>query len=350
MSARLVRLAAAQVTPVFLDRAGTVEKAVAIVKEAGENGADLIAFPETWIPGYPLWIFGAAGWDDPASKRAFARLQANAVEVPGPETDALCEAARAAGVMVVMGLNERERGYSTGTLYNSLLYISARGEILGVHRKLLPTHAERMLWGQGDASGLRVYDTPIGRVGGTICWEHWMPLSRFAMHAQAEQIHVAAWPELPDIHHLASRHYAFEGRCFVICIGSYLRMSDIPKDFELLPILDAAGQFGDDPDELIPGGSGVIGPDGQWIVGPVSGREEIIYVDVDLDAIALEQMAFDAVGHYNRPDILQLTVDDRPRRPVTWLSDSRSVKPVAQDRVVPEDASMPAGAVTLQDG
>lgn len=320
MGTETVRLAAAQVTPVFLDRKGTINKAVSVITEAGANGADLVAFPETWVPCYPLWIYGAAGWDDAASKRAFARLQANSVEVPSADTDALCEAARRAGVMVVMGINERDCTYSAGTLYNSLLYISAEGEIMGVHRKLHPTHAERMLWGQGDGSGLQVYDTRIGRVGGSICWEHWMPLGRFAMHAKGEQIHIAAWPEVPDIHQLASRHYAFEGRCFVVCVGSYLRMSDIPDDFELKSVLDAAGQFGDDPEELIPGGSGIIGPDSQWVAGPVVGREEIIYADVDMEAIAREQMAFDAVGHYNRPDIFQLTVDDRPRNQVRWMN------------------------------
>lgn len=328
MAATRVRLAAAQVTPVFLDREGTVQKAASVIREAGRNGADVLAFPETWIPGYPLWIYGAAGWDDPVAKRAFARLQANAVEVPGPATDALCAAAKEAGVTVVVGINERDRSYSNGTLYNSLLYIGADGKIMGVHRKLHPTHAERILWGQGDGSDLRVFDTPVGRLGGSICWEHWMPLGRFAMHAKAEQIHVAAWPELPDIHHLASRHYAFEGRCFVICVGSYFRMSDVPDDFELRSILGAAGQFGEDPEELIPGGSGIIGPDSHWIAGPVSGREEIVYADVELDMIGGEQMAFDAAGHYNRPDIFRLTVDDRPRPQVDWLSGGSGTREV----------------------
>ncbi|MGH2872340.1 MAG: carbon-nitrogen hydrolase family protein, partial [Solirubrobacteraceae bacterium] len=299
MSKELVRLAAAQATPVFMDRDATVQKAVALVAEAGRAGAQLIAFPETWIPGYPMWIYGAAGWDDPRTKRAFAHLCANAVEVPGSATDALCRAARKAGVIVVMGIHERDAIFSTGTLYNSLLFISAEGEIMGVRRKLMPTHAERLLWGQGDGSALAVYDTPIGRLGGAICWEHWMPLGRFAMHAKGEQIHVAAWPELPDIHHLASRHYAFEGRCFVVCVGSYMRVSDIPEDFELRDVVAAGGQFADDGDELLPGGSGIIGPDSRWIAGPVAGREEIVYGDVDLDAIAGEQLAFDAAGHYN---------------------------------------------------
>jgi nitrilase len=327
MTKQIVRLAAAQVAPIFLDRDRTIKKAVSIIAEAGLNGADLVAFPETWVPGYPLWIYGAAGWDDVVSKRVFERLQLNAVEVPSPATDALCEAARRANLMVVMGINERDTEFSHGTLYNSLLYISAEGKILGVRRKLIPTHAERLLWGRGDGSSLRVYDTPIGRIGGAICWEHWMPLGRFAMHAKGEQIHVAAWPEVPELHQLASRHYAFEGRCFVICVGSYLRMSDIPEDFELRSILAEAGQFGDDPDELLPGGSGVIGPDGKWLVGPIAGKEEIIYADADMSLIGGEQLAFDAVGHYNRPDIFHLTVDERRHDQVTWLRDFPSSEP-----------------------
>jgi len=311
--------AAVQAAPVFLDRDATVEKAVSLIGEAAERGAKLIAFPETWIPGYPGWIFGAAEWDEPRSKRTFARLLQNSVEVPSPATDALCRAARAAGAHLVVGIHERDTDFSAGTIYNSLLYVSDRGEILGVHRKLVPTHAERIVWGQGDGSTLHVFDTPLGRLGGLVCWEHWMPLARFAMHAKGEQIHVAAWPEVPDIHHLASRHYAFEGRCYVICVGSYMRTSDVPADFELAGAMGAAGEFGGEASELLPGGSGIIGPDGTWVTGPVSGREEIVCGEIDLGRIAEEQQALDSAGHYNRPDVFSLTVDERPRRQVSWI-------------------------------
>ena len=187
MSDQTVRLAAAQVAPAFLDRDATIAKAVSVIEEAGRNGADLVAFPETWVPGYPMWVYGAAGWDDPAAKRAYARLQANAVEVPSRATEDLCAAARRAGTMVVIGINERDVTYSKGTLFNSMLYISAEGELLGVHRKLTPTHAERIIWGVGDGSTLHVFDTPLGRVGGLICWEHWMPLSRYACMPRASR-------------------------------------------------------------------------------------------------------------------------------------------------------------------
>jgi nitrilase len=307
-------VATVQAAPVFLDRDATVERAVSLIEEAANEGARLIAFPETWIPGYPSWIYHAAKWDDPASKRAFARLLANSVPVPSPATDALCLAAQEAGVHVVVGIHERDAAFSTGTIYNSLLFISSEGEILGTHRKLVPTHAERIVWGRGDGSTLHVFETPFGRLGGLICWEHWMPLTRFTMHAKGEQIHVAAWPDADDAHHLASRHYAFEGRCYVLCVGSYTTARDLPADFELI---DAMGVSGDD--ELLVGGSGVVGPDGSWLAGPEVGRETIVYAELDMARIAEEQQALDAAGHYNRPDVFSLTVDERPRRQVEWL-------------------------------
>jgi predicted amidohydrolase len=220
-------------------------------------------------------------------------------------------------VDVVMGLNEHGVG-SGGTLYNNPLAISPDGEILGCHRKLMPTHAERVIWGAGDGSTLNVYDTSIGRLGSLICWEHWMPLTRFAMHARGEQIHVAGWPEVPEIHQLASRHYAFEGRCFVVCAGSFLRTADVPEE---LREAAAGGQVGDDADVLLPGGSGVIGPDGQWLAGPAGNEETIVYADLDLSRISEEFGALDAAGHYNRPDVFQLTVDRRPKRQIAWIDE-----------------------------
>ena len=306
--------AVVQAAPVFLDRERSIEKAVTLIEEAASEGASLVAFPEAWIPGYPSWIYHAAGWNEPRSKRTFARLQRNAVQVPGSATDALCRAAREAGVHLVVGISELDGEFSAGTIYNSLLFVSDEGSILGVHRKLVPTHAERIVWGRGDGSTLHVFDTRLGRLGGLICWEHWMPLTRFAMHAKGEQIHVAVWPDADGVHHLASRHYAFEGRCYVLCVGSYATARDLPADFELA---EAMGVSGDD--ELLIGGSGLIGPDGAWVAGPVGGGEAIVYGEIDLGRIAEEQQALDVAGHYNRPDVFRLTVDERPQRHVDWL-------------------------------
>jgi nitrilase len=325
------KAAAVQVAPVYLDRDASIEKAMSIIKEAASNGARLVAFPETWLPGYPAWVYGRAGWEDPVSKDIFARLHRNAVEIPSPATDHLCRAAKEHSVNLVVGLNEVDQEYSRGTLYNSQLFISNHGEILGVHRKLLPTHAERIIWGQGDGSGLAVVDMSVGRVGGLVCWEHWMPLPRFALHAQGEQIHVAAWPDAPDIEQVASRSYAFEGRCFVICAASWLTMDDVPKDFEAPEALAASinpafGEHG--AAVLIPGGSSIIGPDGSTLVGPVYGEETILYGEIDLSLIPREHQAMDTAGHYNRSDIFDLRIDMSPRRPVTWVGDGAVSQPV----------------------
>jgi nitrilase len=316
----VVRVAAVQAAPVFLDRDATVDKAVGLVAQAAAEGAELVAFPETWIPGYPAWIFGAAGWDDDAQKRVFGRLNANSVEVPSPAVDALCRAAKSAGVVVAMGMTERDAKSSRGTLYNSILFISERGEVLGVHRKLMPTHAERIVWGQGDGSTLHVFETPAGRVGGLACWEHWMPLTRFAMHAKGEQVHVAAWPEVgdPELHRFATRHYAFEGRCFALCVmGAQVRAEDLPDDFELRDAMGAADEFAEREPT---GGTCIFAPDGTIVADSVAGEETILYGDLDLRRIAEEQAALDVVGHYNRPDVFSFSVDERPREPMATIA------------------------------
>ena len=314
--------AAVQAAPVFLDLDGTVDKAVELIAEAGKAGAKLIAFPETWIPTYPTWVFGAAGWEDPAAHRVYARLHENSLYVGSPQLDRLCVAAREAKAFVVMGANEKLTEDS-GSLYNSLFYINEEGRFLGVHRKLMPTYTERNVWAYGDGSTLHVFDGPIGRVGGLICWEHWMPLTRFAMHDKAEHVHIAAWPEVPESHHLASRHYAFEGKCYVICVGSYMTTEDIPKDFELYEAATGFGEFADlggKASEILPGGSGIIGPDGEWVAGPVLGKEEIIYGEIDLRATVEAKLLLDSTGHYNRPDVFSLTIDDRPKPAAVWMS------------------------------
>ena len=321
MGTEAVRVAAVQAAPVFLELEPTLEKAVSLIEEAAANGAGLVVFPESWIPGYPSWIFGAAGWDDPGTKKVYGRFHANAVAVPSPATDALCRTARTCNVVLVMGMTERDGEASRGSLYNSLLYVSTDGAILGVHRKIMPTHAERIVWGQGDGSGLHVFDTPVGKVGGLICWEHWMPLTRFAMHAKGEEIHVAAWPEVgdPELHRFASRHYAFEGRCFSVCVmGAALTAGALPAGFELPEAMGAADDFVEAASTSAPPGTAIFAPDGTVVAEAPAGAETIVYGDVDLGRIAEEQQALDVAGHYNRPDIFELTVDETPRKQVVW--------------------------------
>jgi predicted amidohydrolase len=302
-------VAIAQAAPVVLDLAASLSKACEWIAEAGKRGARLIAFPETWLPVYPLWCdAGTFGkWGHEPSKRLHARLARNSLVIPSKETEQLCRAAREARCAVVLGANERDL---SGSLYNALLFISPGGEILGKHRKLVPTFGERLVWGYGDAAGLRAYemfgarsDSVWARVGGLICWEHWMPLARHVLHADGEQVHIAAWPHCSEIYQLCSRHYAFEGRAFVLVAASYMTKAALPPDFEL------AGDFAAAPDVLLPGGSAVIGPDASYLVEPVRGREELLTAELDLDRITEEKLTLDVAGHYSRPDLFEVRLN-----------------------------------------
>jgi len=304
-----LKVAVAQATPVMLDLAGSIDKACEWIARAGKQGARLVAFPETWIPCYPLWCdAGTFGkWDHGPSKKLHARLVRNSLAIPSPETEKLGNAACKAGIAVVMGANERDT--HSGSLYNTLLFISAAGKLLGRHRKLVPTFGERLVWGYGDAAGLQSYDLGGARVGGLICWEHWMPLARHVLHASAEQVHVAAWPHCTETYQLASRHYAFEGRAFVLVAAALMKKSDLPGDFEL------AGDFKDAPEELLQGGSAVIGPDASYVVEPVFGKEELLVTEIDLERVSEEKLSLDVAGHYARPDIFDLRVRREPLAP-----------------------------------
>lgn len=289
--------------------------ASATVREAAAAGARLVAFPETVLPGYPGWIdvcSGAALWEHPPLKQVFRRFFEASVTVPGEEVDALRDLARQQEVTLVVGVSERVAdGAGTRTLYNTLLTIGPDGRLLNHHRKLMPTFSERLLWGTGDGGGLAAVATPAGRVGGLICWEHWMPLPRHVLHAGGEQVHVAAWPHGAERHQLASRHYAFEGRCFVLAAAQVLHRDDLPADFELAGDLDGGEEGGslvDDEGYLLAGGSAVIGPDGEYLVQPVRRRDELLLAELDLDRVLEEKLSLDVGGHYGRPDLFELTV------------------------------------------
>lgn len=308
-------VAIVQHAPAVLDLAASLERAVAHIAEAADRGAQLVVFPETWLTCYPAWVFGMAGWGDAEARDWHARLLAES-PILGDANDAadgiapLRAIAAERGVTVVMGLNERAP--LGGTMYNSLATIGADGTLLNVHRKLMPTHTERTVWGIGDAAGLRAVETPAGRVGGLVCWEHWMPLARQAMHASGEQIHIAAWPDTPDMHHVAARSYAFEGRCFVVSAGLYLANEDVPAE------LRDAFRLGVGPDAplegpLFTGGSSVIAPDGSYVVEPRYDGAELIVAEIDPGEIDRHRQDLDVVGHYARDDIFELTVDDRRR-------------------------------------
>ncbi|GAC1446805.1 MAG: carbon-nitrogen hydrolase family protein [Pyrinomonadaceae bacterium] len=294
-----------QARPIAFDLAGSLKKAIELIEQAAQRGAKLLTFGETWLPGYPAWLDyspEAALWNHQPTKEVFARMRQSSVVVPGTETRMLGEAAADFGVVVVIGLNERvETGAGNGTLYNSLLTFGANGKRLNHHRKLVPTYTERLVWGAGDGAGLESVETSVGRVGGLICWEHWMPLTRQVLHVSGEQIHIAMWPTVHEMHQIASRHYAFEGRCFVLAAGLIMPVKDLPAELAL------ASELGTQPEQLIlRGGSAIIGPDGQYVVEPVYDVETILIAEIDLAKIDQEKMTLDVSGHYHRPDIFEL--------------------------------------------
>jgi nitrilase len=299
-----VRVAIAQSAPIYLDKRASLTKALDLVQQAAKRDAWLVAFGETWLPGYPAWLDvcpGAALWENASAKEVFAKLRNNSVTVPGEEVNALSEAARDLEIAIVMGASERvDTGPGNGTLYNSLLTISEDGQLRNHHRKLVPTYTERLVWGNGDGRGLEAVSTSAGRIGGLICWEHWMPLARMAMHNSGEHIHVAVWPTVHELHQLASRHYAFEGRCFVMTVGLMMPASDLPRELPRGVPLSS-----DDEQWIERGGSAIIGPDSHYIVQPVFNREELIVADLDFKEIDREAMTLDVSGHYARPDLFR---------------------------------------------
>jgi nitrilase len=302
----VVRVAAVQAAPVFLDRDATVAKTLRLVADAADEGARLVAFPEAFVPAYPDWVWRTRPWADGAAAW-YARLLDQAVVVPGPVTEQLGKAARAAGVHLSIGINE----LAGSTLYNSQLWIGPSGDVLGVHRKLMPTGGERLVWGFGDGSTMPVFDTTIGRLGGLICWENYMPLARYALYDAGIDIHVAPTWDNSEMWVPSMRHIAKEGRIHVIGVTFCLRGSDIPDD---IPGRDEL--YGRDDDWLARGNSCIVGPEGDLLAGPLEGEEGIVVADLDLEAARRSRRQFDPVGHYARPDVFQLQVDRRARPPV----------------------------------
>jgi nitrilase len=295
------------------DLAHGLEIARERVRDAAAQGATLVAFPETWLPGYPVWLDvcrDAALWDYAPVKTVFRRLAEQSVVVPGEAATALAAIAREHRVALVMGVSERvERGPGQGTLYNSVLTFGPEGTLRNHHRKLMPTYTERMVWGGGDADGLRAVTAHGARVGALVCWEHWMPLSRQAMHDSGEDIHVALWPTVKEMNQIACRHYAFEGRCYVLATGSLLKARDLPPELEAHP-----GLVNDPEQYVLRGGAAIIAPDGAYLAEPVYDEETILVADLDLARVREERMNLDVSGHYARPELLELSVHRGRRR------------------------------------
>ncbi|MCI0397801.1 MAG: carbon-nitrogen hydrolase family protein [Chloroflexi bacterium] len=300
--------AAVQDSPVYLNLEASVAKACDLIAQAGRLGAQLVVFAETWLPGYPVWLDlapSAALWDHPPAKAVFTRLFQNSATIPGPAVEQLGQAAKAAGAVVVMGLHERDGG----TLYNTSLYLGPDGQMLGKHRKLMPTYTERLVWGQGDGSTLTVVETPFGRLGGLVCWEHWMPLARAAMHGRQELVHAAQWPTVKEMHQVASRHYAFEGQCFVVAAGSVLRRREL--DGLGLALLDEIP--GSPDDWLMRGGSAIIAPSGDYLAGPLFDEPGFVTAEIQPHLAIEGRLTLDVTGHYARPDVFQLHISEKPQ-------------------------------------
>ena len=310
-----VKVAVVQAAPVLFDRDATVEKTCQLIGDAAARGAQLILFPEAFIPAYPRGLgFGTVvGSRSPAGRRTWERYWTNSVDVPGPVTKALSAAARRAGVYVAIGVIERDKQLkglsasqsSGGTLYCTLLYFGPNGRLLGTHRKLKPTGAERLIWGEGDGSTLTVLDTPLGNIGGLICWENYMPLARMALFSKRVELYLAPTADARDTWQATLRHIACEGRCFVLGCNQFVTKDMYPTGLEGIEDLAAF------PDVLCRGGSAILSPMGDYLAGPLFDQEGTLIADLDLAEVARAKFDFDVVGHYARPDIFQLTVNER---------------------------------------
>ncbi len=302
-----VKIAVVQASPAYLDVEASLLKVEKLLQEAADQDADLVCFGETWFTGYPAWIDYCdeyAKWDFQPTKEVFAQTHASSLSVKGPEVKQIGEWAAQYGFSIVMGINERiDEGPGNGTIYNTLLTWNEKGELANHHRKLMPTHTERLLYGQGDGKGLQAVETNAGRVGGLICWEHWMPLTRQTMHNSGEHIHVAVWPKVHEMLQIATRSYAFEGRCFAVGVGQIMRVSDIPSRLNL------PAELASQPNHLLlNGGSCIVGPNGHFIMEPVWDKEGVFVKEVDLNQCYQERMALDVTGHYQRNDVFQLDI------------------------------------------
>ena len=309
-----LRVAIVQEPPVLLDRDATLETAVRHLHAAADGGARLVVFPETYVPGYPAWIWRLKPGDDYDLTGEIHRvLLENSVDLAADGLRPLRDAARDRKLVVVCGVHERDGEFGRSTIYNTVVTIGADGEIANRHRKLVPTNPERMVWGQGDATGLRVAETAVGRVGTLICWENYMPLARYTLYSEGVEVYVASTWDEGETWIASMRHIAAEGRCWVVSSGCSLRASDIPKAF---PKRD---QVFPDPDEWInPGDSVIIAPGGTVVAGPRHEEHGILTAEIDPGRADAAKRTLDVAGHYGRPDIFQLTVDRSARDPVSY--------------------------------
>ena len=308
------KVAVVQAAPVLFDREASVEKACRLAIEAAAQGAKVILFPEAFVPAYPRGLgFGTVvGSRSTQGRLTWQTYWANAVDIPSPATEALGEAAAQSKAYLIIGVIERDTQFSQGTLYCTILYFSPDGELIGKHRKLKPTAGERLIWGEGDGSTLTVINTEFGKIGGLICWENYMPLARMAMYSKGVEIYLAPTADARDTWQSTLRHIACEGRCFVLGCNQFVTKAMYPGDLEGLE--DLARQ----PETVCRGGSAIISPLGEVLVGPLYDQEGTLFAELDLGEIPRSRFDFDVAGHYARPDVFKLTVNEKPKLPVVY--------------------------------
>ncbi len=313
MPSHPIVVAVVQRPPVLLDRVATFDRAVGALHDAADRGAELVVFPETYLPGYPAWIWNLRpGEDYGLTSEIGARLLDQSVDLTGDDLRPLQDAAADRRVWVMCGVHERDGRFSRATLYNTLVTIDDQGVVRNRHRKLVPTNPERMVWGQGDASGLRVVDAPFGRLGGLICWENYMPLARYALYADGVEIYVASTWDSGDTWIATLRHIAAEGRCWVIGAGCSLHVDDVPADFPDRDRVWPSAEW------INPGDSVVVRPGGELVAGPLHECHDVLVAEIDPSASAAEHRTLDVAGHYGRSDVFRLTIDRRAATPVSF--------------------------------
>lgn len=301
----VIKVALAQIAPVWLDRAATIDKAASFVSDAGEAGCELVAFGEAFVPGYPFWVERTDGarFNDPQQKRMYAHYLDQGVVIDRGDLGPIADVCRAERIAAYVGIMERAADRGGHSLYAALVYIDRDGVIQSLHRKTQPTYEERLVWAAGDGNGLRVHELGPFRVGGLNCWENWLPLVRSALYAQGEDLHVSVWPGGAHLTTDITRFLALEGRSYVLAASGLMR----PEDVAAAPLADALLEGA--PAFFANGGSAIAAPDGDWVVEPVVGEERLVFAELDHARVREERHNFDVAGHYSRPDVTQLTVN-----------------------------------------
>ena len=310
-----LKVALAQIAPVWLNKAATLEKIESAMQDAALEKAEFVVFGEALLPGYPFWLAltDGAKWDTKVNKELHAHCTRNAIQIEAGELDSVCRLAKEHSIAIYLGIIERAQNRGGHSLYCSLVYVDPNGQIKSVHRKLQPTYDERLTWAPGDGNGLQVHSLKQFTVGGLNCWENWMPLPRTALYGQGENLHIAVWPGSDHNTKDITRFIARESRSFVISVSSLMKKDDFPAG---TPHLDAI--LSEAPEVLANGGSCIAGPDGEWLIEPVLHQEGLLYHTLDFHRVYEERQNFDPVGHYSRPDVTKLTVNRQRQSSVAF--------------------------------